>query len=279
MRTLLLSLILAALSGQSGAQENLQIPRLDGASITVKTYRPGSAAGQCPPLAIISHGAGGSEKGLAYLALALRDAGWLALVPAHRESGLDVLRSDIRAAGLRGGLLKLVTNHDAYSARFRDLEAIRSWARKSCTPPFTALLGHSMGAATVMVEAGAQNLVGQSGEDRFDAYVALSPQGSGSVFPSGAWRNIKKPVLLLTGTQDKALEGSWETRLTPYADLPSGCKWMGVIDQATHMDFGGNGATDPQEITAVLTLSFLNNARQGSCNTPPKLNSLQLQTK
>jgi hypothetical protein len=42
--------------------------------------------------------------------------------------------------------------------------------------------------------------------------VALSPQGPGSIFPETAWRGIAKPVLLITGTRDQALEGGWQSR-------------------------------------------------------------------
>jgi hypothetical protein len=50
-----------------------------------------------------------------------------------------------------------------------------------------------------MLEAGAINMIAvaspPSGQDRFDAYVALSPEGPGIVFPDRAWRGIHKPML------------------------------------------------------------------------------------
>jgi len=72
-----------------------------------------------------------------------------------------------------------------------------------------------MGSDTVMFEAGAHTtleLNGReiAGKDLFDAYVALSPSGAGSIFSSDSWEDIRKPMFVLTGTHDKGLEGTWE---------------------------------------------------------------------
>lgn len=126
----------------------------------------------------------------------------------------------------------------------------------------------SPGAATVMLEAGAANKLNLAGKDRFDAYVAMSPQGPGAVFPDGAWRRISKPVLMLTGTRDKALEGAWTTRTLPYDDMPAGCKWLGVIDGVTHMNFGGKGMSGKTEALTIHAMeTFLDGLVAGSCAT------------
>jgi len=91
---------------------------------------------------------------------------------------MSALREDIREVhGLKKGLRELVNDPAAYGARMMDIAAAFDWAGKSCKAPFTALLGHSMGARTVMVEAGAKNKLGVRGHDRFDAYAAMSPDG------------------------------------------------------------------------------------------------------
>ena len=142
----------------------------------------------------------------------------------HKESGSAALRSDMRDAdGITKGLLELVNDPAAYNARLMDIAAALNWAQESCKAPFVALLGHSMGARTVMVEAGAKNNLAVKGLDRFDAYVAVSPDGPGPMFPRDAWGGIRKPMLLLTGTRDDSLEGEWKTRTIPYDRLPAGC--------------------------------------------------------
>ena len=249
------------------AQQLVHAPRQDGAQTPLRIYAPGGSG--CAPLAVISPGAGGSEDGYKYLAEALRDDGWRVIVMGHKESGGAALRSDMRQSGIKGGLRDLVTDPAAYNGRMMDIAAALQWARTICRAPFSALLGHSMGAATVMMEAGAQNKMGVKSPDRFDAYVALSPEGPGSIFPEKAWTGIHKPLLILTGTRDKALEGNWQSRTVPFESLPTGCKWLGVIDGASHMNFAGIGfAGTTEKLTLLEAKTFLDGVRGGKCGLP-----------
>jgi predicted dienelactone hydrolase len=250
----------------AGGAENLMLVRADGAQVPVRVY--GVAAASCKGVAVISPGAGGTEQGLAYIAKALSGDGWLSVVAGHKESGPSVLRADMQGADLKAALLKMTTDRSAYEARWMDIAAALDWARPRCDRHFAALVGHSMGAATVMLEAGAGNKLNLAGKDRFDAYVALSPQGPGSIFPEDAWSKITKPVLMLTGTGDKALEGAWTTRTVPYDVMPAGCKWLGVIDGATHMNFAGSGFSHKTEkLTIHAAQTFLDALAAGKCGT------------
>jgi dienelactone hydrolase len=94
-----------------------------------------------------------------------------------------------------------------------DINAARQWAASRCTGRRAVLLGHSMGAAVAMMDAGADNKMGVTGTASFDAYIALSPQGEGLIFPAHAWYKISKPVLLMTGTRDDDLATRTELRL------------------------------------------------------------------
>jgi len=257
------------------AQDLVQAPRKEGPPTPMRAYEP--AAAGCAPLALISPGAGGSEDGYAYLALALQKAGWRAAVMGHRKSGRAALRA--RKAGLREGLEKLTTDPAAYEDRQLDIGAALAWALRSCKAPFTALIGHSMGAATVMIEAGAHNRMGVSGGDRFDAYVALSPQGPGSIFPENAWSGIQKPMLIMTGTRDRALEGSWQSRTVPFASLPAGCKRLAVVDGATHMSFAGRGQGDLEKAILAEITAFLDGVRSAQCGVPPRLDGVAVTQK
>lgn len=260
-----LALVLFSLfAARASAEESQTLVRADGATVPVRVY--GVAVNACRGIAVISPGAGGTEKGLSYIAEALSRGGWLSVVAGHKESGPSVLRADMHGLDVKGALLKMTTDRSAYEARWMDIGAALDWARPRCGRNFSALIGHSMGAATAMLEAGAGNKLNLAGKDRFDAYVAMSPQGPGSVFPDGAWRNINKPVLMLTGSHDNALEGAWTTRTVPYDDMPAGCKWLGVIDGATHRNFAGSGfSRNTEALTIHATLSFLNSLAAGSC--------------
>jgi predicted dienelactone hydrolase len=261
------------------AQQLVQAPREDGVTTPLRVYAPSSD--RCAPLAVISPGAGGNEDGYQYLAEGMQANGWRAIVIGHKESGSAALRSDMREArGVKSGLEGLVNDPKAYNARLMDIAAALKWAASSCKTPFVALLGHSMGARTVMVEAGAKNSFGIKGPDRFDAYVALSPDGPGKMFPENAWSGIRKPVLMLTGTRDKSLDGDWKSRTIPYRNLPAGCKWMGVIDGASHMNFAGVGfAGSTEKLVLLETKAFLNSLRAGKCGTPVAAEGISIQSK
>lgn len=279
-RTLVVALVLSAAFTLTGcAQELVLAPRSDGEHAPLRVYSPISK--DCAPLALISPGAGGSENGYKYLASGVRDDGWRAIVIGHKESGMAALRSDMRQSrGIRKGLQELVDDPKAYDARFMDIGAALKWANASCKAPFVALLGHSMGARTVEVESGAKNNFGLKSQDRFDAYVALSPDGPGDMFPEKAWTGIRKPSLMLTGTKDGSLDGDWHTRTIPYDSLPGGCQWLGVIDGATHMNFAGGGmAGTTEKLTLLETKSFLDSLRKGKCGTPVQAQGITLKSK
>jgi len=275
------AVVFAALTPFALAQELVQAPRADGTQTPLRVYAP--AGSGCAPLAVISPGAGGSENGYSYLAKALRDDGWRAIVMGHKESGKDALRSDMRDSGsIKKGLRQLVDDPKAYDARLMDIAAALKWADSSCKAPFVALLGHSMGARTVMVEAGAKNKLGvKGGADRFAAYVAMSPDGPDPMFPENAWGHIRKPMLILTGTRDKSMQsGDFQSRIMPYDDMPSGCKWLGVIDGATHMNFAGIGmARSTEKLTLLETKTFLDGLRAGKCGTPVPADGITVKNK
>ncbi len=294
MSTIALRLRLCAFVGaacmvsQLSAQPSITAARADGQTTPLLVYHANGSGSACPPLALISHGAGGSENGYRYLAEAMANLGYTAIVMGHRESGLPALTSDMRRYGVKSGIQALVADTEAEQARLLDVSAALGWADTRCHAPFRVLLGHSMGSETVMLEAGARNIISvkspPAGQDRFDAYVALSPEGSGIVFPRDAWSHIHKPVLILTGTRDQALNGGPESRQEPWHDLPgipSHCQWLGVIDGANHMNFAGSGfghlRVEPQ-VTQTIT-AFLDGVRKQSCVLPPQTRTMTLQAK
>jgi alpha-beta hydrolase superfamily lysophospholipase len=277
------ALIAAALMGVAPAcavaREALTLTRADGQPVAAMVYRPQRPV--CRGIAMISPGAGGSEQGYAYLGEGLSSLGYLALVMGHPESGRQALREYVQRKGLREGLGELITSTRAYQGRFMDIDAARQWARAHCEGREQVLVGHSMGAATVMIEAGARNSMGLSAADAFDAYIALSPQGQGAIFPADAWSGIGRPVLLVTGTQDTELGGgSWQTRTEPFAKMPAGCKQLAVIEGATHMHLAGIGASQHAEMLTTRVISaFLDGVRRGDCSVGPPHDGLELKAK
>ncbi|MBU3735230.1 MAG: alpha/beta hydrolase [Candidatus Planktophila sp.] len=272
--------LLAQLAGSPAVgQELLQLKRDDSKSVRAMVYKP--SISECKGIAIISHGAGGSEKGYNYLGSAMSSFGYLTVVVGHQESGLQAVQEQISGNSLGEGLAKLITNSAAYQGRFKDIAVAKGWAQSQCNTKIEVLIGHSMGAATVMMAAGARNKLEISEGPKFTAYIAISPQGSGLIFPVNAWSDIDQPVLMLTGTQDKELGGvSWETRTQPYQNMKTGCKWLGVIDGATHMNFAGRGLSKKTEIlTTQIIREFLTGVQASDCKTVSQLSGMTVSVK
>lgn len=265
---LVLGAVGLTLSLSGAAQDLVRVPRGDGGETALRVY---SVAKDCALLAVISPGAGGTEDGYAYLANGLRDGGWLAVVMGHKESGPSTLRKEIRSSGIHGGLKDMVADPKLQRDRMLDLDAALAWSSQRCRGSYKVLLGHSMGSDTVMFEAGAHNKLQVRGQDRFDAYVAISPSGHGSIFMETSWSDIRKPLYVLTGTHDTGLEGAWEWRTEPFHGLPPGCHWLGVIDGASHLNFAGIGiAAKTEQLTLSSIDEFLASARRNECAAPAK---------
>ena len=277
---ILLGVILALFAVSIAAQQPDGPTRQDGKPVQIKVYAP-PAGDICLGIAIISPGAGGSESGYAYLGQALSSLRYLTVVVGHQESGLQALKQQIQGQGLRDGLARLITDPRAYEGRFMDIAAAKHWAAQHCNAGEAILLGHSMGAATTMIEAGAKNKLGLSVADAFDIYIALSPQGSGSIFPVGAWQGISKPLLSITGTKDDELGGgSWETRREPFENMAPGCKWFAVIEGATHMNLAGHGMSRRSQALTTQTIEqFLLAVHQGECKPPAPQRGIQVLAK
>ena len=261
-------------------QELISLQRQDSKSVLAMVYKP-TESKECKGLAIISHGAGGSEKGYNYLGAAMSNFGYLALVVGHTESGPQAVQQKASGTTLSDGLAKLITDPKAYQARFLDIAVAKEWAQGQCNSQISVLIGHSMGAATVMMKAGARNKLNIAEVPEFTAYIAISPQGPGLIFPENAWSDINPPVLMLTGTQDKELGGlSWETRTEPFNNMKSGCKWLGVIGGATHMNFAGRGVSKKTEtLTSQVIREFLTGVLANDCNILNQISGMTLSVK
>lgn len=264
---LALFLLIAASAVQ--AQQAQSFRRADGNRTPAMVFTP---TGICHGTAILSHGAGGTERGLRYLAEHLQSRGWLAVTVGHAESGPEVLRAEMmkslgRREGLRDGLGRMLADANAFNARFNDIQAALDWSKGHCSNPFTALIGHSMGAATALLLAGADNRLGLKTRIGFNAYVAMSAQGVGALFPDQAWTPIKAPVYVLTGTKDQAQNGDWTTRLAIYRSLPAGCAWQGVVEGANHMAFGRGGNAEQKALITGSVSAFLSAVKNGQCHS------------
>jgi pimeloyl-ACP methyl ester carboxylesterase len=238
---------------QGLAAETVTLTRADGNSLAARLAGDWS---RCRPTLILSPGLGGDERSLGWADRAAVGAGYRLLVMEHRESGPSQLFGIRRRADPEAEVLRSPT---VWAGRAADLDAAIAYARQDgCRPQPFLLGGHSMGAALTMVEAGAEGRIPYEGGDRFDAYIAISPQGPGWAFASAsAWSGVSAPVLMLTGTRDDMLGAPWEDRLIAFQGLPPGQKRLAIIPEATHLNLGGVGNRKVQGLAADVVQEFL----------------------
>ncbi|RMD93418.1 MAG: hypothetical protein D6814_15685 [Calditrichaeota bacterium] len=134
--------------------------------------------------------------------------------------------------------------------------------------------GHSFGAHTAQLIGGAalqgpgRGKKHRFSDDRPRAILLISPQGTGDGFTPASWKEMKRPVMVITGTNDTSPRNgksySWRTEVYRYA--PPGDKFLIIIKGAYHgfggiagaRRFKGSGPQNPQQVAMVqaATLAF-----------------------
>lgn len=208
------------------------------------------------PVVVLSHGgAFGQDNPRAVLeewASPLAQHGYLAVAVAHTA------RTDIERIVLTmnlGGTLPQCREfkHLGYDRPLDFARVIEELEARGAQPPWdgridlgaVAYLGHSAGAGSVMMAAGAGREympgLGLSFADHPVpvAFVALSPQGAGEDgFTAESWDGVTRPVLMCTGANDGDHP---HERRDPYEYMPAGDKYLLWIEDrgAKHMLFAG----------------------------------------
>jgi len=258
-RTALAALALIWASAMPGPAETVRLSRPDGAAMTARLAGDWS---RCGPTLILSHGLGGDERALGWMDAPARAAGYRVLAMAHRASGPRALFS-LR----RRGAETVLDDPAIWAARAADLATALAFARRGgCRPDPLVLGGHSMGAAQTMMEAGARGTPPYRGRQRFDAYIAVSPQGpdSWAFARPDAWARVAAPVLMLTGTRDRGFGGMTpQSRIAAFDRLPPGRKRLGVARGIGHIALSRGGDAAQTRALRAITGEFLWQLRHG----------------
>jgi pimeloyl-ACP methyl ester carboxylesterase len=242
---------------------------------------------------IFCHGLGSSGREYAALSQFWTQNGYLVIHPTFPDSVVAVVTAepalgfepdDDRLAAwttlpvLRTRLFEILHSPDYWLARIdivrRVMESLDTvmaqTVGKSAGPVPAAIAGHSFGAYTSQLFAGAEIDIPGEGtrqfrDDRFKAAILLSAQGRDQQgLREGSWAGISGPLLNVTGTLDGGAKGQdWQWKVEPYEFAPPGNKYLAVLDGADHY-LGGltrsdPGANRPEQRDAVLwiTLAFL----------------------
>ncbi|NBO18220.1 MAG: hypothetical protein EBV03_03155 [Proteobacteria bacterium] len=240
------------------AGQPLQLKNGDGPTVPAMAYGNWSGT-SCPSTVVVSPGLASNERNMTALATRLEKEGYRVLVLGHGEKAnpADVkLLVNTKMADDR-------VRNNFFKNRLAHIGAALAHARASCSPPFTALLGFSLGATAALVEAGAKANLAAQGQNRFDAYIAASPQGQGHLFGKDAWNSISKPTLVITGTRDNNQSISYKDRAAVFSGLPAGHNRLAIISGARHADVGGKGKPAVQNVLGNIVADFLAMAHTG----------------
>jgi len=168
------------------------------------------------------------------------------------------------------------------------LDIVRAQTTGEIAAPIPcAVAGHSFGAYTSQLFAGAEIDIPETGtrrfrDERFKAAILLSAQGRDQQgLREGSWDHIAGPLLNITGTRDGGAKGQdWLWKVEPYELAPSGDKYLAVLEDADHY-LGGFTPTDPatgfpeqREAVAWLTLAFLEAYMAGNARAKSWLSSI-----
>lgn len=136
--------------------------------------------------------------------------------------------------------------------------------------------GHSYGAFTTMLVAGAKTFTNPpitAADPRVKAAIAMSPQGVSPLrgLTAESWRDVKIPMLYMTGSQDFGLgkeeDPAW--RKTAFTNSPPGDKYFVEIEGANHLSFTGRLGTFERGATFGQQRDTMGTGRTNVADTSP----------
>lgn len=216
--------------------------------IPVKIYLPADA--EPAPVALVSHGLGGTREAMRYLGEALSRAGYVAVHLQHPGSDDSVWRGE--PASRRMTALRGAAGGAQFMDRCRDVAfaldhlAADAELRPRLDLDRVAMLGHSFGAVTTQAVCG-QRYAGVAAfrEPRIRCGVLLSPSVPERGDPADAFAGIDVPLLHLTGTRDDSAIGRTtpDLRRVPFDSIDKAPQYLIIFEDADHMVFSGRSST------------------------------------
>lgn len=211
------------------------------------------------PVVILSHGLGGSRDGLAYLGMALAEAGFAAIHVQHVGTDTTVWRGSAEPSlAMAAAVLDIRRAIDRLQDIGFVLDTLPRLAslRGRIDPSRIAIAGHSYGAWTVTHMLGERLpggalLEGTLGftlpDPRLLAGIALSPVPPIGLPPSLAYARVRAPILHVTGTRDGGIieAATPDDRLIPYRHIAAPGV-LAVLRGAGHAAFAGEPAAGPR---------------------------------
>ncbi len=225
------------------------------------------------PVIVFSHGLGGNREGSKFLGEHWAARGYVCVFVQHPGSDESVWRDAPLADRL--AVLRRAADGENFTLRVQDIPAVLDQLEKWNGDPqhtlhgrldlqHVGMAGHSFGAVTTQAVSG-QSFLGTARytDARIKAAMPLSPSVPAVGRPNIAFRTVKIPWMLMTGTHDDAPIGhsTPESRREVYPALPAGNKYELVLDQAEHSIFTDRPLfndrlrRNPQHHRSILAIS------------------------
>ncbi len=206
----------------------------------------GPVTGGPYPLLVISHGMYGSETGLDPLVQDWAKHGYVVIQPTHDDS-LRYADAETRRKAMAGSL----DNIGSAPQRPKDIKLVLdSLAEiKKSAPALASKIdasrlgmgGHSFGAWTTQIVSGMSIRSFSPGkDDRFQAFLVISPQGLGGGITEASFKTMKSPMMMISGDNDagRGFDDPKTYRRQAFENAARGEKSLVWIKNASH-NFGG----------------------------------------
>jgi len=240
--------------------------------IPIRVYLP--ATTNPAPVALFSHGLGGTRENSPYLGEHWAARGYVGVFLQHPGSDDSVWRDSPMSEWMTA--MKKAASGPNLVLRVKDVPAVlnqlEEWNKQAGHPlrgrmdlTRVGMSGHSFGAITTQAVSGQS--FGRGGtvftDARIDAAVAFSPSSPSVGDPASAFGSVKIPWMLMTGTKDNSIivDTTVESRLNVYPHLAPGGKYELVLYNAEHSAFidralpGDREARNPNHHRAILALT------------------------
>ena len=236
------------------------------------------------PVVVFSHGLFGSRHGYDPLVQHWVSRGYVVVQPTHSDSLEGKSREELARGGSLEQRLKDPRTVSDWRGRALDVELVlEQLARLPELAPGlgtradatrVAVAGHSFGAHTTMLVAGAARALrhDRSAPELADkrplCFLVLSPQPKGTIFDEESFAEFDRPMLFVSGSEDRSPLEDFEParRREAFDGSPPGERWLLWIEGADHGLGGISGAErvlghdrDDGELALVraATTSFL----------------------